>query len=318
MKVQTHERRNTYPAQETFTVRSLLTPEFVSLGCKVERLGSLMLVTRGEGACLLYDSVTTFTSLLASRVLKDKVLARMMLERAGLSIAKGRAYGKGDKERARESLVDIGPAVIKPVDGNQGRGVSVNVTAETFDQAWSAAADSTSNKILVEKYFEGGEEARYLVIGGKCVAVLRRIPPFVHGDGFHTVQQLVDQINAYRETNPSTRGYPIRIDEHRSSIIGGQGLGLDSTPRLGVKVVIDWKANISTGADSEDITAQVHPSMKEVAERATWAVPGADVVGVDILALSHFKEPTEDCYIVIEANTRPGVGVSLPCFRSSN
>jgi len=308
MKSQARERRNTYPPQESYTVHGLLTPEFIALGCKVEELGPLMLVTRGEEICLLSDSVTTFTSQLAGRVLKNKDLAKIMFQRAGLCVAEGYAYRKKDKDVARQRLADIGPAVIKPIDGSKGRGVSVNVTADTFDAAWSTAAEETSDKILMEKYFSKGEEARYLVVGGSCVAVLMRLPPTVYGDGASTVQQLVAQRNEHRQANPSTRGIPIEIDEHRTSILKSQGYSLDSIPRRGRKVVIDWKANISTGADSKDITTEVHESMRKVAERVACAVPGSDVVGVDILAIDHSIEPTSDNYIIIEANTQPGVG----------
>lgn len=308
MTSQTYETKNTYSSQDAYTVHGLLTPEFIDLGCKVEEVGQMMLVTRKDQLCLLFDSVTSFTSQLASRVLKNKDLARIMFKRAGLSVAEGYVYRNREKEVARKRLTAIGPAVIKPADGSKGRGVSVNVTAETFDAAWSAAEEISSGKILVEKYFAKGEEARYLVIGETCVAVLKRIPPLVYGDGTSTIRQLVEQQNAYRETNPSTQGCLIEIDAHRTSIIRSQGYGLESIPPVGNKVIIDWKANISTGANSQNITDEVHASMKGLAERVARAVPGSDVVGVDILATDHSVEAREDNYIIVEANTRPGIG----------
>lgn len=308
-------KRNTYPSEETFSTYRLMAKEFAALGCDVEKIGRVTFVEREGKTCFLLESETSFTSLLAYRILKDKDLAKRVFRRAGLSVADGDVFSKKEKARARQRLADIGPSVIKPADSNKGRGVSVNVTEETFDAAWSAATSVASERVLIERYFADGDEARYLVVDGSCVAVARRIPPAIVGDGSSTIKQLIAQQNEGRKLNPDMHNVPIEIDAHRASIIESQGCNLASIPRMGRKIIIDWKANISTGGEPQNITEEVHNSMRKVAERVAHAVPGLDVVGVDILAKDHSAEATTGNYIIVEANTRPGLGMHhFPVF----
>jgi len=205
--------------------------------------------------------------------------------------------------------------VIKPVSSNKGKGVSVNVTTETFEPAWLAAWVPGTNKVLVEKFFANGNEARYLVVGGRCVAVVLRVPPTVYGDGSSSVGQLIDLQNEIRRSNPCLRKYPIVMDGYRRTILRSQGYSLESVPTAGAKVIIDWKGGLSSGAQPRNITSEAHMTMKRVAERVVASVPGLDVAGVDILARDHLAEATPDNYIVVEANTRPGIhGHHFPVF----
>ncbi|QHP88397.1 hypothetical protein EWR22_25240 [Mycolicibacterium monacense DSM 44395] len=303
-----------------------LADEFTALGFGVEVIGHMLLVTRGSKRCFFYEGDSSFTSLMAMKVLKDKELSRIMFQRAGLSIAEGFAFTRNEKLSALEKVRQLSPVVVKPVAGHKGQGASVNVTPESFEAAWSAASDAVAEagvstvsdyEILVEKFFPDGDEARYLVVGGTCVAVLLRLPPKVYGDGRSTVRQLIEHENRTRRLNPSLRAVSgmIRLDEQRHSIIRSQGYSLDSVPALGACVIIDWKGGLSTGANSRDITSDAHRSMKRVAEKVAAAVPGLDIVGVDILARDHTAEATPDNYIIVEANTRPNISGHLyPVF----
>jgi D-alanine-D-alanine ligase-like ATP-grasp enzyme len=163
----------------------------------------------------------------------------------------------------------------------------------------------------VEKYFGEGHEARYLVVDSKCVAVAMRVPPFVIGNGTETVSKLIATKNEVRSNNPHLRDRPIFVDEYRKLILKSQGLNIESVPEAGRRVIIDWKSNASTGGETTEITEFVHPSMKRVAERVAKAIPGLHVGGIDILAKDHMKEAASDKYIVIEANTRPDLGIHL-------
>jgi D-alanine-D-alanine ligase-like ATP-grasp enzyme len=304
----------------------LLADEFKALGFAAEVIGKVLMVTRERKQCFFYESESTFTSLMGSRLLKDKELSRTLFQRAGVSIAEGFAFRRNEKSVAFEKAKELGPAVVKPVAGHKGQGASVNVTPESFEAAWSAAlravteagnSVASSNEILVEKFFAGGTEARYLVVGGRCVAVVLRIPPEILGDGISTVSQLVNQENKLRRLNPAFRavGGMITIDDHRRGIILSQGYTLDAVPSAGARVIIDWKGGLSTGANSRGITSEAHTSMKSVAERVVNSVPGLDIAGVDILATDHSAEAKPDNYIVVEANTRPNIsGHHFPLF----
>jgi D-alanine-D-alanine ligase-like ATP-grasp enzyme len=302
---------NWYEDAEEFDTKKLLALEFQKLGLQTRVRGPLLIASAGREKCLLLEAETCFTALTAFRILKDKRLARAAFKRAGVSFAEGKAFKLSDKESAREKVIEFGKAVVKPFDGNKGRGVSVNVTPATFDEAWNAALQSVTSHILVEKCFTGGSEARYLVVDSQCVAVAKRVPPFLIGNGIDTVSQLIAAKNNIRLNNPHLRDRPIIIDEYRKLILNSQKLDLSSIPERGCKVTVDWKSNASTGGETTEITDIVHPSMKRIAERVARTIQGLHVGGIDILANDHTSKATPSNYIVIEANTRPDLGIHL-------
>ncbi|WP_226704214.1 hypothetical protein [Microbulbifer elongatus] len=308
--------RNDFSGSEYLTQNQLFRKIFKSKGCSVKRIGRVLQVEYKGRYCHLLETETTNTSLLAYRILKDKRVARSLFERIGVNTAVGAAFSSQDRSAALEMVKELGVAVLKPADGNKGQGVAVGVTPKNFDDAWRSAVASTHSQVLVEKCFENGVEARYCVIDGKCVAVHSRIPPSVTGDGVSSIQELNDKRNKLLlRLNPSRRNTEAIIDEHRKNLLAGLGFGLDSVPRRGERVLLDWKAGISTGGDAQNITNQVHPEMMQVAESIALAIPGLDICGVDILARDHAARPTEENYIVVEANTRPGLsGHQYPDF----
>lgn len=309
------ENRNQYSKHDIYRVGELMSREFRRLGCDVKKIGKILQVNNNWKTCYLLETETSFTSLLAYRILKDKNLARKVLQNIGLNVAVGHSYKLNDQEAAFRKLKEIGLAVVKPVDGNKGIGVSVKVTAETFDSAWSTAKKHTTKGILLEQYFENGKEARYLVVDGKCVAIFERIPPSVRGDGTNTIGQLIDQTNEIKKKNPSRHNCLIKIDDHRLNILKSQGYFLDSIPSTNKIVIIDWKAGLTSGADARNITDDVHDSMKIIAEQIASKISGLDVLGVDILANNHSREATPNNYIIVEANTRPMItGHHFPDF----
>ncbi|MFJ8235750.1 hypothetical protein ACIQ34_08385 [Ureibacillus sp. NPDC094379] len=300
---------NSYSGAKTYGTRDLLAKEFKKLGYKTDYIGNKYLMVHiGNERVIFYETESTKTSLLGYRILKNKNLARKFLKAAGISIAVGKYFGRGEKKKAAAYASSLSACVIKPSDGHKGNGVSVGVKNEQeFHNAWNTAIKNTQGGVLVEEQFIGGIEARYLVVHGRCVAVLQRIPPSVVGNGNDTIETLIKKKNEERKKNPHLRNRLIKINSHRLTILKGQGFNLLSIPPNGVRVLIDWKAGFSTGADSYDITDKVHPSFKKLAERAATNIPGLDTVGIDIIAHNHMKEPTSDNYIVVEANTRPGI-----------
>lgn len=300
--------KNYYEEGRPFSTALHLSKELRSLGFTTRMIGGKLLVAHlGGESCTFLETLTSFTSMLGCRIVKDKQMARDFLERAGIKVSEGAVFSENEKERARKFVKNLGCVVIKPSCGNKGRGVSVNVSSDNFEMAWKLAVGKSNKKILIEKYFPG-IEARYLVIDGKCVAVSMRIPPQVKGDGKRTIAELVDLENEYRKESPTLMRRPLKIDEMRLVGLKQRGHDLSTVLRQGEVVIIDSKANLSTGANSADITDKVHPSMKRVAEEAALAVPGLDIVGIDMIAINHSEEASEDNYIIVEVNSRPGIG----------
>lgn len=291
----------------------LFVKELIALGYEVKLVRRFVIAHVENKRLLFFVSDTSSTSLLGAMIINNKAIARGFLKESGVSIAKGSAFSKKQKEQAKHFALNLPTTVIKPADCNRGAGVTVDITSKTdFEKAWySAVKASKSGEILVEEQFKGGIEARYLVVGGKCIAITEKVPPYVTGNGFDTVANLLKKKNDERAKNPHLRSRLIKLDEHRLSVLKRQGYNLSSIPRKGDVVIIDLKVGFPIGSDSFDITDEVHPLFKQIAEKAASAVPGLDVVGIDLLAYDHTQAPGQNDYIVIEVNNRPGLGSHL-------
>ena len=193
---------------------------------------------------------------------------RTLLAEAGIPVPEGRPVS--DAADAWAVAEEIGaPVVVKPRYGNQGRGVSVDLSSrEEVEKAWAVAREEEST-VVVERFVSGGDY-RVLVVGGKVVAAARRHPPTVVGDGRSTVRQLVDRVNEDPRRCCDHAGAlsPVRIDEVALAVLAEQGLSPESVPAAGITVLLRQNANLSTGGTSEDVTDSVHP---DVAARAVEA-----------------------------------------------
>lgn len=305
------QKANDYENQ-TFSTAAVLAQEFEKKGYPSTRMENILIVQLGTRELVFIETESSLCSSVGARIAKDKTLAREFLKKAGLNIVQGQGFKIHQQKEALQYALSLPASVIKPADGNRGRGISVGVkTPDEFENAWNSAAKVANSKILVEEQFRGGTEARYLVVGGRCVAVHLRIPPNVVGNGSSTIEELIQQKNDIRLRNPDLNHCLLKMDKHRLSIINDQGYDLASIPAKGTQVIIDWKGGISSGGDSLDLTDVIHPLYKEIAEQAAGAIPGLDVVGVDILAYDHFQEPDDNNHIIVEVNTRPGIGPHL-------
>lgn len=299
-------KANTY-SKNSASLSKLIPNEFRKLGYSVTKVDRYDIVQVDGGKIYLWQSIPIGTSLVSAKMVGNKGVTRKFLEESGISVARGRSFTRKDKEKAKHYALKLSSAVIKPIGGSKGKGVTVGVKdKKEFQDAWVKA--SKSGKVLIEEQFEGGAEARYFIVGGKCVAVIQRIVPHVIGNGVDTVSRLIEKKNRVRAGNPHLRNKPIKLDKHRLLFLKKQGYGPASVIPNGAVAVIDRKANFSTGADSIDITDKVHISFKKIAERAATAVPELDVAGVDIIALDHTEPSRKDNYIVVEINSRPAIG----------
>ncbi|CAM9286903.1 unnamed protein product, partial [Ectocarpus sp. 12 AP-2014] len=300
---------NDYSQHSSFSTNAEIGKELSKRGFSIENNGRYLLASLEKKVCAIFETETSLTSALGARIAKDKEKAKHYLQRAGVNVSKGKVFDKEEKDSAFEWLSAADkPMVVKPSNGKKGEGVTVGVNINNFSDAWDFSVATGSKKIILEEAFVNGEEARYLVVNGKCVAVSFRIPPFVKGDGKSSIHELIEEQNLIRKKNPNTGRRPIIMDSSRISRLKSLGFEIEDVLPEGKEIFLDSKANISTGASAMDITELVHPEMKRIAEKSATCFPGLDVVGVDILAYNHLLPPTVENYVVVEINTRPGIG----------
>ena len=204
-----------------------------------------------------------------------------------------------------------GPVVVKPLDGNHGRGVATNLTTREQVIAAYEVAINEGSRVIVEQYVTG-DDYRLLVVGNQLVAAARREPAHVIGDGRSTIRELVDEVNRdpRRSDGHATVLSCIKLDAIALAVLAEQGFTPDSVVPAGVKVLIRRNANLSTGGTATDVTDEVHP---EIARRAVDAVRmvGLDIAGVDVVAHDISRPLREQGGAVIEVNAGPGLRMHL-------
>ncbi|MBV8667387.1 MAG: cyanophycin synthetase [Burkholderiaceae bacterium] len=272
--------------------------------------GSLVMFGWGSKQRRIQAAEMDRSSAIAEAIAQNKELTKKLLNAAGVPVPLGRAVE--DADDAWKVANEVGmPVVLKPKDGNQGKGVTVNITSRSQLEAAYATASEFGRDILVEKYIPG-HDFRLLVIGGKLVAAARRDPPQVIGDGKQTVRALVEEVNRdpRRGSGHATSLTKIRFDDIALATLAKQGLLADSVPPKGQRVVLRDNANLSTGGSATDVTDDVHP---EVAERAIAAAEmvGLDICGVDLVCDSVLKPIEEQGGGVVEVNAAPGLRMHL-------
>ena len=254
------------------------------------------------------------TSAIAEAIAQDKELSKRLLHAAGVPVPRGRAVR--DADDAWKAAQEVGlPVVVKPLDGNQGKGVTVNILNEAHLRAAYAVATEFRDTVLVERYLPGND-FRLLVVGDKLVAAARRDPPKVLGDGVHTVAQLVDMVNAdpRRGDGHATSLTKIRFDDIARGCLRSQGFEADAIPQKGQRINLRNNANLSTGGSATDVTDDVHP---DVAARAVTAahMVGLHICGVDLVCDSILRPIEEQGGGVVEVNAAPGLRMHLsPSF----
>ncbi len=266
------------------------------------------LVQIGYGAAMrrIWTAETDRTSAIAETISRDKDLTKSLLSSCGVPVPEGREVDSA--EDAWEAAQDIGlPVCVKPVDGNHGRGVFIDVkTREEVEKAYAIAVDEGSG-VLVERSIPGTEH-RLLVVGGKLAAACRGDMVCVIGDGKSTVRELIDtQINSDPRRGP-TELHPlslIRIDSAAAMELSRQGYDADSVPPTGKEVLIQRNAN-----HAFDVTDQVHPDNAALAALAARIV-GLDIAGIDLVAQDISKPLLEQGGAIVEVNAGPSLLMHL-------
>lgn len=288
----------------------------VTRGIPYRRLteGSLVQFGWGSKQRRIQAAETDCSSAIAESIAQDKELTKKLLDAAGVPVPYGREVT--DIEDAWLAMTEIAaPVVVKPKDGNQGKGVTVNIsTREQLNIAYAAAVE-ISEEVLVERFIPGSD-FRLLVIGDQLVAAARREPPLVIGDGKKSVRELVQQVNLdpRRGAGHATSLTKIKIDDIALASLSEQNLTADSVPRKGTRVVLRNNANLSTGGTATDVTDDVHPEMAASAVAAAQMI-GLDICGVDIVCDSVLHPLEQQGGGVVEVNAAPGLRMHLqPSF----
>ncbi|WP_019587478.1 cyanophycin synthetase [Deinococcus apachensis] len=301
------------------TKRFTLGPTTQSLVSEAERRGipylrlddeSLVQLGYGKYQQRIRASITSLTPHIATMTASDKDLTKQLLDRAGLPVPQGVVVRDAD-EAARAARRLKGPVVTKPLDGNHGRGVSLNLTSEEEVRKGFEEARQHSRDVVVEQYFPGNDH-RVLVVNGEVIAVAERVPAHVVGDGGRTIAELVEEVNqdprrGDGHENVMTR---IKLDAHALQLLARSGRSRETVLAQGEMVFLCDTANISTGGTAVDRTDAAHPENITIARRAAQVI-GLDVAGIDLISPDITRSVHETGGGIVEVNAAPGFRMHL-------
>ncbi len=278
----------------------------------VIRLNSESFVQLGYGVHQRRIQATMIdtTSALGVEIADDKERTKEILAGMGIPVPKG--YIADSFEEAIKVANRIGfPVVVKPLSANHGRGITTNINSIEELKVAFFHAQVIHRTVIVERYLTGSD-FRLLVIGGKLVAAARREPASVIGDGRSTIRELIEKINkdparGFGHERVLTR---IKVDEMTERLLSQKKLTLDNTLPMGEKLFLKSTANLSAGGRALDVTDDVHPLIRSMAERISKIV-GLNIMGIDLIAPSLSEPLCEDCAGVVEVNAAPGFRMHL-------
>ncbi|WP_454718918.1 cyanophycin synthetase [Caulobacter segnis] len=293
------------------TTRSLVN-EARRRGIPVQRLDEQSLIQLGWGARrkLIRASITGQTSHIAVMTAGDKALTKTLLAAAGVPAPRGGVVRTLDEALVQAERIK-GPVVLKPLDGNHGRGVSLGLeTPEQVRWGYEQAIKHGRRVIVEEQYV--GLDYRILVIGGQVTAVAERVPARVIGDGASTVAQLIETVNRDPRRGVGHERVMTRIvvDDQVREMLARVDLSLESVPEAGAVVTLRATANLSTGGTAIDRTEIIHPDNAAIARRAALTV-GLDVAGIDFMAPDITRSVRETGGGIVEINAAPGFRMHL-------
>jgi cyanophycin synthetase len=242
---------------------------------------------------------------------RSKALSHAVFRSLGLPVPAHRLVKSAAELQAAADAVGW-PCVVKPIDRGGGRGVTVGVrTAQALHAAFDQARTFSAEPVMVEA-FVPGDDHRLMVVQGRMIAAIRREASSVVGDGQRTVRELVKALNAPRSSNMVKSRYlrPIALDGVLTSHLGALGMTLTSVPAQGQRVPLRSNANLSTGGVCIDVTTQVHPEVRRMAESVTAAF-GLGTAGLDYMTTDITQAPGESGGCLIEINTVPGLDAAI-------
>jgi len=284
-----------------------IVDEAAKKGIPFIRLNKQSLVQLGYGVHQkrIRATIASTTSNIAVDIAGNKEETKMLLDAAQIPVPNGVVIRT--EEGLKEAVEDLGfPLVIKPIDGNHGKGNTTNIT--TWEQAMKAfaAAKEYNRSVIVERFITG-YDFRALVINYKFICAALRTPASVIGDGEHTIQWLIDETN-----KDPKRGYghekvltQITMDQFTQKMLDDAGYTLETVPAKDEMVLLKPTANLSTGGTSADVTDEVHPANIFMFERIAKII-GLDICGIDVMATDLQTSVLENGGAVLEVNAAPG------------
>jgi len=289
-----------------------IVEEAIKRGIPVNRIGyeSIVQLGYGEFQKRIEATISDTTSCVSVDIAGDKSLTKQILKEIGIPVPAGNVCTKPQDALEISKMLGY-PVVIKPERGNQGKGVSVAMmTPEEVVYAFEIASNIDRN-VIIEKHVKG-KDYRVLVVDKKVVAVARRIPAYVVGNGKNTLVELIDIVNqdvrrGYDHEKPLTR---IKVDDITLGLLKRRGLDLSTVVPSGIRLNLKYCANLSTGGEAIDCTEKIHPINACMAVRAAMSI-GLDIAGVDIVCPDISIPIEEGRGVVVEVNAAPGIRMHL-------
>jgi cyanophycin synthetase len=297
-----------------FAQRRALGPSTMSLVRAAEdrripwiRLNEQSLIQFGHGRFQqrIQATITSRTSHIAVELASDKEETNRILAHLGLPVPRQRLVQREDDAAAAAERIGY-PVVVKPFNANHGRGISIHLTTEEQVRTAFEVAREHSRSVIVESFITG-DDHRMLVVNGELVAVSKRVPGHVMGDGVHTIEQLMEEVNRDPRRGIGHEKVLTRLvlDHQAETLLAKKGYTKDTVPTDGERVFLRSTGNLSTGGTATDVTDLVHPDNVEMAERAVKAI-GLDVGGVDFLTTDITESYKDIGGAICEINAAPG------------
>ena len=272
--------------------------------------GSLIMLGQGINQKIMEATMACTTSSVGVDLASDKEATKKLLSKNFIPVPEGRVITH--EEELKTVMAAMGfPLVIKPLDANQGKGITTNVATEEEALTAFIKAQQFSSEVIIERFIKG-RDYRLLVINYKLEAAARRTPAMVVGDGVSTIQQLIDKVN-----NEPDRGEghekiltTIKVDAQTLSILERKNLTQESVLDNGTVLFLKDTANLSTGGTARDVTNVVHPNNILLAERIA-RIMNLDICGIDIIAEDITQPITNLNGAVVEVNAAPGFRMHL-------
>ncbi len=274
------------------------------------QLGARAMIQFGHGVNQrrIQATLSNGTGILGVELACDKEGTKSILKDAGVPVPRGVVIYYLDE--LKDAIDDVGgyPIVIKPLDGNHGRGITININSwEEAEAAYDAAQKtSKTHAVIIERYYLG-QDHRVLVINGQVVAVAERVPAHVIGDGRSTISELVEEVNRDPRRGDGHANILTRIEVDRTTwqLLDRQGYTLDTILSEGEVCYLRATANLSTGGIAIDRTDDIHPENVWLAQRIAKII-GLDIAGIDVVTTDITRPLREVDGVVVEVNAAPG------------
>jgi D-alanine-D-alanine ligase-like ATP-grasp enzyme len=285
------------------TGNALIVNEAMNRGLSVSGTPSgKALLSRGSGRSFYWrNGVSNINHKLARKIVPQKEVTSRILRASGTRGSESVVFGSHDVERAWAWGQYALPLVVKPFNASQGRGVHIGIESkESFVRAFEAVAHNYGD-VLVENFISGTEH-RALVVDNVLVAVTRREPAHIIGDGINSIEMLIGIKN--RKRGPIHK--ELKVDENVHKYLNIMGHTIDSIPGDGQKINLRKTSNLHTGGDAVDATDELSQGERVCVERAAKALPGLRVAGFDVLLP---RDPADEAPAILEVNPFPMISM---------